>query len=85
MPILGIRGGYKNGVAIPHERLDVPESEVVILFLEEGEKGAHRSVLTYTLHGYKWRLLTAKFAKKTQRYAEGKPLRTLRLLWGLCG
>ena len=47
MPMLGIRGVYKNGVAIPHERLDVPESEVVILFLEEGERETHRSVLTY--------------------------------------
>lgn len=47
MPVLGIRGVYKNGVAIPRERLDVPESEVVILFLGEREEGARRSILTY--------------------------------------
>ena len=46
MPVLAIRGVYKNGVAIPRERLDVPESEVVILFLEEREE-AQPSILTY--------------------------------------
>ena len=47
MPVLAIRGVYKNGVVMPRERLDIPESEVVILFLEEREEGAWRSILTY--------------------------------------
>jgi len=37
MSVLAIKGIYRNGVVVPRERLNIGESEVVIVFLQELE------------------------------------------------
>ena len=37
MSVLAIKGIYRDGVVVPQERLNITESEVVIVFLQELE------------------------------------------------
>lgn len=47
MSVLAVKGVYRNGVALPRERLNIAESDVVIIFLQEVEKEAEESALDY--------------------------------------
>ncbi|MBL7075170.1 hypothetical protein ISS37_08030 [candidate division KSB1 bacterium] len=47
MAILAVKGFYRNGVAVPHERLNVAESEVVIVFLQDMEKKVVQNIINY--------------------------------------
>ena len=47
MSVLAIKGIYRNGVAVPGERLNIAESEVVIVFLQDLENDDAVGALDY--------------------------------------